>query len=95
MCFRGLSLTLARVPELGCLSPFSLLLEKGRGWHVALHLQRVEAALYDTGAAVYTLQTWCLSVCVFDTDIHGLRPGQPLRGAGRGATAFYTSIVDA
>jgi hypothetical protein len=27
-------------------------------------------------------QTWCLSICVFVTDIHGLRPGQPLRGPG-------------
>jgi hypothetical protein len=34
-------------------------------------------------------------VCVFVTDIHGLRPGQPLRGAERGATAFYTFSVDA
>ncbi len=60
-----------------------------------LCLQRVEAALCDAGAAVYTLQTWCLSVCVFVTDIRGLRPGQPLRGAERGATTFYTSSVDA
>ncbi len=29
----------------------------------------------------------CLFVCVFVTYIHGLRPGQPLRGAGRGAQA--------
>ncbi len=34
-------------------------------------------------------------VCVFVTDIRELRPGQPLRGAGRGATTFYTSSVDA
>jgi hypothetical protein len=40
-------------------------------------------------------QTWCRSVCVFVTDIRELRPGQPLRGAGRGVTAFYTSSVDA
>jgi hypothetical protein len=40
-------------------------------------------------------QTWCLFVCVFVTDIRGLRPGQLLRGAGRGAMAFYTSSVDA
>jgi hypothetical protein len=40
-------------------------------------------------------QTWCLSICVFVTDIRRLRPGQPLRGAGRGATTFYTSNVDA
>jgi hypothetical protein len=40
-------------------------------------------------------QTWCLSVCVFVTDIRGLWPGQPLRGARRGVTAFYTSRVDA
>jgi hypothetical protein len=36
-----------------------------------------------------------VSVCVFVTDIHGLQPGQPPRGAGRGATTFYTSSVDA
>jgi hypothetical protein len=29
----------------------------------------------------------CLSVCVFITDICELRPGQPLRGAERGAHA--------
>jgi hypothetical protein len=40
-------------------------------------------------------QTWCLSVCVFVTDIRRLWPGQPLRGVRRGATAFYTSSVDA
>jgi hypothetical protein len=27
----------------------------------------------------------CLCVCVFVTNIRGLRPGQPLQGAGRGA----------
>jgi hypothetical protein len=31
-------------------------------------------------------QPCCLSVCVFVTDICGLRPGQLLRGAGRGVT---------
>jgi hypothetical protein len=31
---------------------------------------------------------WCLSVCVFVTDICGLWTGQPLRGAKRGATAL-------
>jgi hypothetical protein len=36
-----------------------------------------------------------VSVCVFVIDIRGLRPGQPLRGAGQGAMAFYTSSVDA
>ncbi len=31
-----------------------------------------------------------VSVYVFVTYIRGLRPGQPLRGAGRGAPTFYT-----
>ncbi len=39
--------------------------------------------------------TFCLSICVFVTDISRLRLGQPLQGAGRGATTFYTSSVDA
>jgi hypothetical protein len=37
----------------------------------------------------------CMSICVFVTDIRGLWLGQPLRGAGQGATTFYTSSVDA
>jgi hypothetical protein len=42
-----------------------------------------------TRAAIY------MSIYVFVTDIRGLRPGQPLRRARRGATAFYTFSVDA
>ncbi len=36
-----------------------------------------------------------MSVCVFVTDIHGLRSGQPLWRVGRGVMAFYISSVDA
>jgi hypothetical protein len=50
-------------------------------------------ALRRQGRRLHTANV--VSVCVFVTDIRGLRPGQPLRGAGRGATAFYTSSVDA
>jgi hypothetical protein len=50
-------------------------------------------ALQRWGRCLHTANV--VSVCVFVTDICGLRPGQLLQGAGRGATAFYTSSVDA
>jgi len=50
-------------------------------------------ALRRRGRRLHTANM--VSVCVFVTDIRGLWPGQPLRGAGRGATTFYTSSVDA
>ncbi len=50
-------------------------------------------ALRRRGRRLHTANV--VSVCVFITDIRGLLPGQPLRGAGRGAMAFYTSSVDA
>jgi hypothetical protein len=53
--------------------------------------------VWKRGTSYPLKQTWCVCVCVcvFVTDIHRLRLGQLLQGAGRGATTFYTSSVDA
>jgi hypothetical protein len=58
------------------------------------HLLWRENQLVQTKKILY-IKANVVFVCVFITDIRELQPGRPLQGARRGATAFYTSSVNA